>query len=39
MRAKMAVVATGLGFLLVQAIPMQAHHSFAAEYDAKQPVS
>jgi hypothetical protein len=38
MRAKMAVVATGLGFLLVQAIPMQAHHSFAAEYDAAKPV-
>lgn len=39
MRAQLAVVAAGLGFLLVQAIPMQAHHSFGAEYDAKQPVT
>jgi len=38
MRAKLAVVAAGLG-LLVPAIPMLAHHSFAAEYDAKQPVT
>jgi hypothetical protein len=38
MRAQMAVVATGLGFLLAQAVPMQAHHSFAAEYDAAKPV-
>jgi hypothetical protein len=39
MRAKLAVAATGLGFLLVQALPVSAHHSFAAEYDAKQPVT
>lgn len=38
MRAQLAVAAVGLGFLMVQAIPVQAHHSFAAEYDAKQPV-
>jgi hypothetical protein len=38
MKAQMAVVATGLGFLLAQAVPMQAHHSFAAEYDAAKPV-
>jgi hypothetical protein len=38
MRAQMAVVATGLGFLLAQAVPMHAHHSFAAEYDAAKPV-
>ena len=38
MKAKWAVVAAGLGFALVQAVPVMAHHSFAAEYDAKQPV-
>src|SRR5579862_7687770 len=38
MRATLAVVAAGLG-LLVPAVPMSAHHSFAAEYDAKQPVT
>lgn len=38
MRAKLAVVAAGVG-LLVPAIPVLAHHSFAAEYDAKQPVT
>jgi len=38
MRAKLAVVAAGLG-LLVPAVPVLAHHSFAAEYDAKQPVT
>jgi hypothetical protein len=38
MRAKLAVVAAGLG-LLVSAVPVLAHHSFAAEYDAKQPVT
>jgi len=38
MRAKWAVVAAGLG-LIVPAVPMLAHHSFGAEYDAKQPVT
>jgi hypothetical protein len=38
MRATLAVVAAGLG-LLVPAVPMLAHHSFGAEYDAKQPVT
>lgn len=36
MRAKLALIA-GLG-LLVPALPVLAHHSFGAEYDAKQPV-
>jgi hypothetical protein len=38
MRASLGVVAAGLGFLLA-AVPVLAHHSFAAEYDAKQPVT
>jgi len=37
MRAKLAVIA-GLG-LLVPAVPMLAHHSFAAEYDSAKPVT
>jgi len=38
MSASLGVVAAGLGFLLA-AVPVLAHHSFAAEYDAKQPVT
>jgi len=38
MRATLAVVVAGLG-LLVPAVPVLAHHSFGAEYDAKQPVT
>ena len=38
MRAKWAVLAAGLG-LIVPALPVLAHHSFAAEYDATQPVT
>jgi hypothetical protein len=38
MRVKWAVVAAGLG-LMVPALPVLAHHSFGAEYDAKQPVT
>src|SRR3984957_18904916 len=38
MRAKWAVVAAGRG-LIVPAVPVLAHHSFGAEYDAKQPVT
>jgi hypothetical protein len=34
MRATLSVVATGLG-LLMAAVPVVAHHSFAAEYDAQ----
>jgi hypothetical protein len=37
MRATLSVVATGLG-LLMAAVPVVAHHSFAAEYDAQKPV-
>jgi len=37
MRVKLAVIA-GLG-LLVPAVPMLAHHSFAAEYDSSKPVT
>jgi hypothetical protein len=38
MRASFGFVTAGLGMLLAAA-PMFAHHSFAAEYDAKQPVT
>jgi hypothetical protein len=38
MRAKWAVLVAGLG-LFVPAVPVLAHHSFGAEYDAKQPVT
>jgi len=37
MRAKLAVVVLGAGLLLA-AVPLMAHHSFAAEYDATKPV-
>ena len=37
MRAKLAVVVVGAGLLLA-AVPLMAHHSFAAEYDAQKPV-
>jgi hypothetical protein len=38
MRTKLAVVVAGLG-LLLSAVPVLAHHSFAAEFDAKKPVN
>ena len=38
MRTMVGVLVTGLG-LLVAALPALAHHSFAAEYDAKRPVT
>ncbi|HEY4363013.1 MAG TPA: DUF6152 family protein [Bryobacteraceae bacterium] len=38
MRARLGVVAAGLG-LLMAAVPVLAHHSFAAEYDANKPVT
>ena len=37
MRAKLSVVVAGLGLMLA-AVPVVAHHSFAAEYDAQKPV-
>ena len=37
MRAKLSVVVAGLGLMLA-AVPVLAHHSFAAEYDAQKPV-
>ena len=37
MRAKLSVVVLGVGLLLA-AVPLVAHHSFAAEYDAQKPV-
>src|SRR5438034_5822933 len=38
MRTKLTTVVAGLGFLLA-ARPTVAHHSFAAEFDATQPVT
>jgi len=37
MRVKFGVLLAGLG-LLTGAVPLLAHHSFAAEYDAKKPI-
>jgi hypothetical protein len=37
MRAKFGIVIACAG-LLISALPMSAHHSFAAEYDASKPV-
>jgi hypothetical protein len=37
MRTKLAVVMVGLGMLLA-AVPVRAHHAFAAEFDSKKPV-
>ena len=37
MRTKLAVVVAGIG-LLLSVGPVLAHHSFAAEFDAKRPV-
>jgi hypothetical protein len=38
MRAKLSILAAGFG-LLISATPVLAHHSFAAEFDDKQPVT
>ena len=37
MRMKLAVVVAGAGLLLA-AVPVWAHHAFAAEFDAKKPI-
>jgi hypothetical protein len=39
MRTKLAVVIAGIGFLVAgAAMPLQAHHAFAAEFDARKPI-
>jgi hypothetical protein len=38
MRVSLGVVLASLG-LLVSAVPVRAHHSFAAEYDANKPIT
>ena len=38
MRTKLAVVVAGFG-LLLSAVPVLAHHAFAAEFDAKKPLN
>ena len=37
-RAKLSVVAAGIGLLLVATAPLWAHHSFWVEFDVNQPV-
>ena len=37
MPTKLAVVVGGIGVLLA-AVPLVAHHSFAAEFDAEKPI-
>ena len=39
MRAHLAVAVAGLGLLLGTAVPISAHHAFAAEFDANKPVN
>lgn len=39
MRAKLLGIAVAAGALLLAAMPIMAHHSFAAEYDANKPVT
>ncbi len=38
MRTRVTVVVVSLAGLLAAAVPALAHHSFAAEYDVKQPI-
>jgi len=38
MRTKLVSLVAGTALVLAAAVPLFAHHSFAAEFDAKQPV-
>ena len=38
MRAKLSALAAGLG-LILSAVPVQAHHSFKAEYDQNKQIA
>ena len=38
MRTRLTVTVAGLAGLLMCAVPVMAHHSFAAEYDATKPI-
>jgi hypothetical protein len=39
MRSPLAIVVAGAGLMLAASIPLAAHHSFAAEFDASKKVS
>ena len=38
MRTRLTVTVASLAGLLIGAVPVMAHHSFAAEYDASKPI-
>ena len=38
MRTRLTVAVAGLAGLLITGVPVVAHHSFAAEYDASKPI-
>jgi hypothetical protein len=38
MRTRLTAAVAGLAGLIVAAVPLSAHHSFAAEYDASKPL-
>lgn len=38
MKTKLTLVVAGIGLLVAAAVPVVAHHSFAAEFDATKPV-
>jgi hypothetical protein len=38
MRTRLTAAVAGLAGLLIAAVPLSAHHSFAAEYDASKPL-